>query len=120
MRFSIRRHWIGGITLGAALVGMTMSGERVFAQGAPHLGEITRADLTKIPSGCSFVVYDKSRQIVAISTTPLGPHVSFWFKIDGKLIEAGGRCPQDQGARLHPALERQGRRHRDYNHPRAA
>ncbi len=56
------------------------------------LQSIERADLDKIPSGCSFLLRDKANNIVMISTSVTDRNVSFWIKTAGKLSQALGKA----------------------------
>ena len=71
---------------------------------ATRLKAIATADLERIPSGCSFSAM-RGKDLVAISIddNPSADKTvvrSFWFKLDGKLVEAKGKSvrtkPNDQ------------------------
>lgn len=58
--------------------------------GSSSLETISRSDLDRIPPGCSFLLHDSARRIIAISTDILEKDVSFWFKRGGKLEQVRG------------------------------
>jgi hypothetical protein len=86
-RMKIKRTILAVVYLSAA---STMAAAQSEPISIAKLQTIEQSDMADIPSGCSFVLLDKAKHIVAISTDMPSPGALFWFKAGGKLAQVKG------------------------------